>query len=158
MSLGIDAHYPIAHVHTQNGLAESFIKHLQLITRPLLLKTKLLVSAWGHAILHTANLFHFRPTTNQDLSPLHPTLGYQPNSSHLRVFSCGVYVLIAPTHRNKMGPQRRLDIYVGFQSSSIIKYLKPLTGEVFTTRFANCHFDENVFLPLGGGKPIPKEW
>ena len=64
MSLGIDVQYPIAHVHTQNGLAESFIKHLQLVARPLLLKTKLSLSAWGHAILHAANLIHFRPTAN----------------------------------------------------------------------------------------------
>ena len=56
-----------------------------------------------------------------------------------------------------MGPQRRLSIYVGFQSSSIIKYLELLTGEVFIARFAGYHFDENVFPPLGGGKPIPKE-
>ena len=69
-----------------------------------------------------------------------------------------VYVPIAPTHKTKMGSQRRLGIYVGFQSSSIIKYLKPLTSEVFTARFADFHFEENVFPPLGGGKPLPKEW
>ena len=44
------------------------------------------------------------------------------------------------------------------QSSSIIKYLEPCIGEVFTTRFANYHFNENVVPPLGGGKPIPEEW
>ena len=158
MSLGIDVQYHVAHVHSQNGLVESFIKHLQLISRPLLLKTKLPLSAWGHAILHVADLIRFCHTTNQDLSPLHLTLGYQSNISHLCIFGCGVYVPIAPTHRTKMGPQCRLGIYVGFQSSSLIKYLEPLTGEVFTTRFANRHFDENVFSPLGGGKPIPEEW
>ena len=31
-------------------------------------------------------------------------------------------------------------------------------GEVFTARIADCHFDENLFLPLGGDKPIPEEW
>ena len=56
------------------------------------------------------------------------------------------------THRTKLGPQRRLDIYVGFQSSSIINYIEPLTSEVFTARFAYCHFNEDVFLPLGGEK------
>jgi hypothetical protein len=40
--IGIDVEYPIAHVHTQNGLAESFIKRLQLIVRPLLIELKLL--------------------------------------------------------------------------------------------------------------------
>ena len=41
MSIGIDVQHLVAHVHSQNGLAESFIKRLQLIARPLLLKTKL---------------------------------------------------------------------------------------------------------------------
>ena len=29
MSVGIDIEYPVAHTHTQNGLAESLIKRLQ---------------------------------------------------------------------------------------------------------------------------------
>ena len=45
MSIGIDVQYSIAHVHTQKGLAEFFIKRLQLIARPLLLNTKLPLSA-----------------------------------------------------------------------------------------------------------------
>ena len=98
MSIGIDVQYSIAHVHTHNGLAEYFIKHMQLIARLLLLNTKLPLSAWGHAIIHAANLIHLHPTTNQDLSPLQLVLGYQPNISHLRVFGCVVYVPFAPTH------------------------------------------------------------
>ena len=129
-----------------------------MIAKPLLLKTKLPLSAWGHAIIHATNLIRLRPTTNHDLSPLQLAQGYQPNISHLRVFGCDVYVSIAPTHRPKLGPQRRLGIYVGFQSASIINYIEPLTGKVFTARFADCHFDENLFLPLGGDKPIQEEW
>ena len=45
MSVGIDVEYPIAHAHTQNGLVESLIKCLQLMVRPLLLRTKLSLSA-----------------------------------------------------------------------------------------------------------------
>ncbi|PIN23038.1 hypothetical protein CDL12_04241 [Handroanthus impetiginosus] len=41
MVTGIKIEQPVAHVHTQNGLAESFIKRLQLIARPLLMRTKL---------------------------------------------------------------------------------------------------------------------
>ena len=44
MSVGINAEHPIAHTHTQNGLAKSFIKRLQLMARPLLMKTKLPIS------------------------------------------------------------------------------------------------------------------
>jgi hypothetical protein len=51
-----------------------------------------------------------------------------------------------------MRPQRRLRIYIGFHSPSIIKYLEPLTEDVFTTRFVDCQFDETIFLILGGEK------
>ena len=152
MSIGIDVQYSIAHVYAHNGLAESFIKCIQLIVRPLLLNTKLPLSAWGHAIIHDENLIHIRSTTNQDLSPLQLVLGYQPNISHLRVFGCVVYIPLALTHRTKLSPQRRLGIYVGFQSSSIINYIESLICEVFNARFTNCHFNEDVFPPLGGRK------
>jgi hypothetical protein len=49
-----------------------------------------------------------------------------------------VYVPISTPQRTKMGPQRRLEIYIGFHSPSIIKYLEPLTENVFTARFADC--------------------
>jgi hypothetical protein len=49
-----------------------------------------------------------------------------------------------------MGPHRRMGIYVGYQSPSIIKYLKPLTGDLFMTRYADCNFDEDHFLALQG--------
>ena len=41
MSIRINIEHHVAHVHTQNGLAESLIKRLQLIDRPQLMKTKL---------------------------------------------------------------------------------------------------------------------
>ena len=44
ISTGITIEHPVAHVHTQNGLAESLIKRLQLIARPMLMRTKLPIS------------------------------------------------------------------------------------------------------------------
>lgn len=155
MSIGIVVEHPVAHVHTQNGLAESLIKRLQLIARPLLMRSKLPSSAWGHAILHAAALIRLRPTAYHKFSPLQLVNGREPNISHLRVFGCAVYVPIAPPQRTKMGPQRRLGIYVGFESPSIIKYLEPTTGDLFTARFADCHFNETVFPALGGEKVDP---
>ena len=49
-----------------------------------------------------------------------------------------------------MGSQRRLGIYAGYDSPSIIRYLEPLTGDVFTARFIDCHFNESIFLSFGG--------
>ena len=97
MSIGIDVQHPVAHVHSQNGLAESFIKRLQLIARALLLKTKLTLSAWGHAIIHPANLIRLRPTANHDLSPLQLAKGYQPNISHLE-FLVALFMFQLPPH------------------------------------------------------------
>ncbi|KAK4389782.1 hypothetical protein Sango_2315200 [Sesamum angolense] len=40
-----------------------------------------------------------------------------------------------------MGPQRRLGIYVGFESPSIIKYLEAMTGDQFTARLPDAFID-----------------
>ena len=107
--------------------------------------------------MHAASLIIIRPTSYHEYSPSQLVLGKQPNISHLRVFGCAVHVPIAPSQRTKMSPQCRLEIYVGFDTSSIIKYLEPLTGEVFKAKFADCHFNETVFPPLRGEKSIPEE-
>ena len=45
-----------------------------------------------------------------------------------------------------------MGIYIRFKTPSIIRYLEPLTGDVFTTCFADCQFNEVVFPTLGGEK------
>jgi hypothetical protein len=49
-----------------------------------------------------------------------------------------------------MDPHRRIGIYARFQSPSILKYLEPLIGNLFTAQFADCIFNEDHFLALGG--------
>ena len=134
MSVAINVEHPVAHVHTQNGLAESFIKRLQLIARPLIMRTHLHTSVWRHAILHAAALVRIRPRSYHKFSLLQLASEREPNISHLRTFGCAVYVLISPPQRTKMGPQRRLRIYINYESPSITKYLEPLMGDMFTAR------------------------
>ena len=100
--------------------------------------------------------------SSSDLRPtisihLYKAFGQPPNISHLRIFGCAVYVPIAPPQHTKMGPQRRLGIYINFDSLSIIRYLEPMTGVIFKARFADCHFDEIIFPPLGGEKSKTEE-
>ncbi|XP_076925963.1 uncharacterized protein LOC143588946 [Bidens hawaiensis] len=152
MSIGISVEHPVAHVHTQNGLAESLIKRLQLIAKPLLMRCKLPSSAWGHAILHAASLIRLRPTADHEYSPLQLVSGREPSLSHIKLFGCAIYVPIPPPQCTKMGPQRRLGIYVGFNSQTISKYLEPLIGDLFAAHFADCQFNETVFPVLGGDK------
>ena len=153
----INVKHPIVYTHTQNKLPESLIKHLQLIVRPLLLRTKLSLSAWRHAILHVATFIWILPTTNHKFSHLQLVLRSQPNVSHLLIFGCDIYVPIAPPQRSKLGHQHRLGIYVDSNSLFIIHYLEPLTGDVFIAYFTDCYFDENDFPSLRENKSIPEE-
>lgn len=43
-----------------------------------------------------------------------------------------------------------MGIYVGYESPSIVKYLEPTTGDLFTACFVDFHFDESNFPTLGG--------
>lgn len=47
-----------------------------------------------------------------------------------------------------MGPHRRLDIYVWYESSTIIRNLEPSTDDLFTHILGIFHFDE-VLSSLG---------
>ena len=107
--------------------------------------------------MHAAALVHIRPTSYQKYSPSQLVFGQEPNITHLRIFGCAVYVPIAPPQRTKMVPQRRLEIYMGFESYSIIKYLEPLTGDIFTARFTNCQSDESIFPELRGEKQLKRK-
>ena len=44
-------------------------------------------------------------------------------------------------------------IYVDYESSSITRFLEPLTDDLITT-FADCHFDETVFPSLRGDSHV----
>ena len=104
MSIGIDVEHPVTYTHTQNSLPESLIKILQIIAKPLLMKSKLPVSTWGHAILHAASLVCFRSDAYHKFSQFQLVIGQQSDIFHLRTFGCAVYVPIAPSQCTKMGP------------------------------------------------------
>ncbi|KAL3683038.1 hypothetical protein R1sor_001060 [Riccia sorocarpa] len=157
LSVGIHSEEPVPYEHEQNGLAEAHIKQLQLVARPMLLQSNLPASAWGHAVLHAAQLLKFRPASYLHQSPQQLVSGFPPSVAHLRVFGCAVYVPIPPPKRTKFGPQRQLGIYIGFDSPSKLRYLDHLTGNLFTARFTDCRFDESVFPILGGEKTLPEK-
>ena len=63
-----------------------------------------------------------------------------------------------PPQRTSMGPHRKLGIYVGYETLSIIKYLEPMTGDLHTARYADCVFDEDHFPALGGDRHPEECW
>jgi hypothetical protein len=135
--------------YVPNGLAESLIKSIKLIDRPLLQCCNLPTSCWGYAVLHATDLIQLRATAYHTTSLLQLIHGNQPSISHLRKFGCAVYTPISPPKQTSIGPHRRLGIYVGFQSPPILKYLKSQTSDLFTVRFTDCIFNEDHFPALG---------
>jgi hypothetical protein len=71
-------------------------------------------------------------------------------------FGCAVSV---PFHHpsEPLWPQQKNGDLCGYQSPSIIKYLGPLTGDLFTAQFADCIFNEEHFLTLGRDNKYQKE-
>ena len=144
-ALGITFTYAVLYEHSQNGLAEAFIKKLQLVSRPLLLHAKLPDSFWGHALPHAATFLWLRPTLLNHLTPFELLAGRSPNVSHLRVFGCQVWIPVAEPNRKTIGTHRVESIYLGFDSPSIIRYMDIGNGNILKARFVNCKFVENVF-------------
>lgn len=107
------------------------------------MRYKLPVSTWA------ATLIRIRPTSYRTSSSLQLIFGKEPYTSHLIFFGYVVYVPIYLPHRTKMGPQRRIGIYIVYESPYIIKYLELTTRDLLTARFADCHFDESNFPALG---------
>ena len=73
--LGIMVEHLIPHIHTLNGLAESLIKHIQIIAGTLLLRIKLGSLAWGHVVFHAVGLIRSFPTILHTHSPFQLVIG-----------------------------------------------------------------------------------
>ena len=87
MSIRIEVEHYVPHVHTQNGLAKTTIKRLQMVAKALIMRTNLSISTWGYAILHATLLIRFKPTTSQPFSAYQLVTGYDPDILHLRIYA-----------------------------------------------------------------------
>ena len=87
------------------------------------MKTKLPTSVWVHAILHVAALIRLRSINYHNFFSITMALGQQPNISHMEIFGCAFYVPIGPSQCTKMGLQRRLGIYIGFDRALLFATL-----------------------------------
>jgi hypothetical protein len=83
MTQVIEVQHSVSYVHTQNSLAESLIKRIKIIARPLLHNCNLPITCWRHTVLHVAALIQLRPTAYYNVSPLCLVRGNAPSISHL---------------------------------------------------------------------------
>ena len=142
---GIVLTYSVPYEHSQNGLAEAYIKKIQLIVRPLLFHANLASTLWGHAVLHAAVLLRLRPTLLHTQTPLEMMSGRPPNISHLRIFGCEVWVPVPEPKQGTITPHRHKAIYLGYDSPSILRYKLPQSEDIYKARFQNCKFIETNF-------------
>ena len=126
-ALGINHANSVAYEYSQNGLAEAFVKKIQLVARPLLLHAKLSSSMWGRAVLYAAILLKLIPIMLYVQTPHELLIRRPPNVQHIRAFGYQVLVPLRQLKRLMIGPHCQEDIYVGFYSTSIIRNLKPTT-------------------------------
>jgi hypothetical protein len=105
--VGIDVQYPVSHVHFQNGIAESLIKRIQMVARPLLMQANLPALAWGHAELHAKALLQYGPYALNDSTPHHVAFATKPSVTHIRVFGCQVLVPRLGPKLSKIGLKRQ---------------------------------------------------
>jgi hypothetical protein len=87
-------------------------------------------SCWDHVVLHATDLVQLRPTTYH--TNTHSAWYMKIN----QVFPICENLDVLYTHQfhhqsELLWPSNKIG---GYQSSFIIKYLKPLTGDLFTTR------------------------
>ena len=111
------------------------IKRIQLIYRTLLMQSKLPVSALEHAMLHASMLIRLRPMAYHQYSPAQRISGHQIFLTCANLVTQFKSQYHPPPKRTKMRSQRKFGIYVGYDSHSIIRYLEPMAGDVFTTHF-----------------------
>ena len=79
------------------------------------MKSKLSSSAWGHAIVYALSFIILIQNAYEKYLTQQLVHGREPN-----IFGCAIYMPIALPERTKMGPQRRMETYIGLECPSII--------------------------------------
>jgi hypothetical protein len=122
------------------------------------MRTNLPLSAWDYAILHAILLIRFWPTTNQLFYVYQMITGFEPDVIHIFLFH-GLCANCAPT-MHFIGSFEMFK-YLGWQQiSNYCPLLRSLTGDLFTAKFVDYHFNKIVFPSLGGDKNmnVQHEW
>lgn len=92
----------------QNAKVERIHRHLLVVTRSLLLHSKLPPIFWSYAVCHAMYLINRLPTpTLNHKSPLEMLYGSPPTFLHLKVFGCLVYASIITQNITKLDSNAR---------------------------------------------------
>jgi len=114
--------------------------------KPLLLHASLAPFMWEYAILYFATLILFCLSFVKIASSQEFLSEHIPNISHLQVFGCCIWVPILEPQYCSIGAHQQKDIYVGFNSPSIIYYINPSIDTLLCAHFANCRCKKDFFF------------
>lgn len=118
-------------------------KCLQIVVQTLLMRSKLLVFIWEHAIWKITTLICSRFTACNQCSSLQLVFEHPLNLTFMNIWVCRICIYY-PYSKNKIGLVSCSGIY-DFDFPSIIKYLEQLTRDLFIVLFVDCQFDEIVY-------------
>ena len=139
-SSGINFEVSTPHVHTQNGMAKSLIKQVDVIVQLILLKLISPSSSGTYSTSYSSTPIVASIRSCLLSSSTHDRLSTL-NFSFMSVWFYN-YDPISLDHRKRTRSSTSSRDICGFHSPSIIRYLKPTTDDLFTTPFVNYEFDE----------------
>jgi transposase InsO family protein len=143
-SKGIEHQLTMPYTAEQNGVAER--GHQTIATRALSAhhQSGFPRSFWGHAILNSAYIKNFLPSSAIDnRTPFELFYGELPDVSHLRPFGCLAYAHIPDDNRHKYEFVSRRFFLLGHVKDAGYLLWDPATRQ--TVRSRNVHFDESIF-------------
>ena len=137
------------YAHAQNGKVERYIRTLEDGLQTLLADSGLPTSFWGDAVLTVQYLRNRLPTSAlpADTTPFEAFYKKKPDISHLRVWGCQCFAIIAPELRSKGGPRRLECIFVGYDEHRVGWRLRDLKGGYHFSR--DVIFNESLNARLG---------
>ena len=118
------------YTHSQNGEIECYICTLEDGLQTLLIDSGLPTSFWGDAVLTVQYLHNWLPTPTlpADTTPFEAFYKKKPDISHLYIWECQCFTIIAPELHSKGGPCWMECIFVGYDKHHIGWRIHDLKG------------------------------
>nr|GEX49023.1 hypothetical protein [Tanacetum cinerariifolium] len=127
----------------QNGVAKRKNRNVVEMTRCMLKQKGMPDSFWAEGVATSVYILNISPTKAVwDQTPYEACYGNKPSVSHLRVFGCICYVLIAG-ERHKLAGKSQNHVFIGYcTQSKAYRLYEPISKKINIIR--NMAFDEDA--------------
>ena len=116
-------------MYAHNGLEKLLIEHLWLMSKPLLMRTKLPISTRDYVDLYVVRI---KPISYK-YSPLQLIFDQELNISHLWIFVCAyMFQLLYHNAQRWVNPQIKLRIYINYKPPCISRCFECIGDSIMT--------------------------